>query len=155
MNNEETLTFDRSKLLPWLYNGFEYFLPIGTTHETLMGFVYQVTNMITGKKYIGKKQFFSSKSKQVKGKKKKFKVESDWETYCGSSENLLKDVILHGPENFKREILYLCKTKSEESYWENYEIFTQHVLLNPDKFFNEWTSCKIRRKHLGHMIVVK
>ena len=50
-----------------------------------IGFVYLITNLVNGKKYIGKKLFFSSKSKQVNGKKKKTKVESDWRKYYGSN----------------------------------------------------------------------
>jgi len=42
-----------------------------------IGFVYLITNLVSGRMYVGKKLFFSSKSKQVKGKKKKLKVESD------------------------------------------------------------------------------
>ena len=52
------------------------------------GFVYVITNQVTGKKYIGKKFFYSAKTKQIKGKKKKIKVPSDWQTYYGSNEEL-------------------------------------------------------------------
>ena len=139
----------------WVYQGKPYELPPEATHKDLMGFVYCITNRVTGKRYVGKKQFFSSKSKQVKGKKKKFKAESDWKTYCGSSEAVQAEIAQHGEESFDREILYLCKTKSEESYWETYEIFNRHVLLKPEEYYNEWVSCKIRRAHLSDLIVKK
>ena len=54
------------------------------------GFVYRITNNFTGKMYIGKKFFYSSKTKQVKGKKKKIKVFSDWQSYYGSNDELKK-----------------------------------------------------------------
>jgi hypothetical protein len=138
-------------LKPWIHLGREFnVLPSEWDHKIMMGFVYCITNTQNGKKYIGKKQFWSSKSKQIKGKKKKFKAESDWKTYCGSSEAVQKDLAKYGEAAFDREILYLCKTKSEESYWETYEIFSRHVLLKPERYYNEWVSCKIRRSHLTH-----
>ena len=75
--------------LTWTYNGAEF------TEEMISdnyGFVYLITNTLTGRKYIGKKFFYSSKTKVVKGKKKKFKVSSDWKTYYGSSAEVTKDV---------------------------------------------------------------
>ena len=72
-------------LNPWIYQGKEFKLPPEATYKDLAGFVYLLTNKVNGKKYIGKKLFFSAKSKQVKGKKKKFKVESNWHPeYRGS-----------------------------------------------------------------------
>ena len=94
--------------LNWQHNNTDF------TEEQIgenYGFVYRITNLKTGKKYIGKKFFYSSKTKQVKGKKKRLKVSSDWQTYYGSNEELKKDVIIHGKECFKREILHLCLSK--------------------------------------------
>ena len=82
------------------------------------GFVYLITNLANGRKYIGKKLFWFSRTKQVKGKKKRIKVASDWQTYYGSSDELQKDVILHGQDKFRRQILHLCKSKGECSYLE-------------------------------------
>ena len=69
--------------LNWKYKEQEF------TEEMIgdnYGFVYLITNTVNGRKYIGKKFFYSSKTKQVKGKKKRYKVFSDWQTYYGSSE---------------------------------------------------------------------
>jgi antitoxin component YwqK of YwqJK toxin-antitoxin module len=66
--------------------------------------VYQITNLTNGRKYIGKKFFYSAKTKQVKGKKKKIKVPSDWQTYYGSSDILKQDVLQLGHDKFNREI---------------------------------------------------
>jgi len=73
--------------------------------EGYIGFVYIITNKITGQKYIGKKlaQFKRTKP-PLKGKKLKRRsvVESDWREYWGSSDRLNADVLALGPENFTR-----------------------------------------------------
>ena len=111
------------------------------------GFVYLITHNQSGRKYIGKKFFTKSKTKQVKGKKKKIRVASDWETYWGSNTKLQEDVKLNGEEEYTREVLHLCKNRSECSYWETYEIFNRHALMS-ESYYNEWVSCRIRKAHL-------
>jgi hypothetical protein len=111
------------------------------------GFVYLITNMETNKKYIGKKLFYSSKTKTVKGKKKRYKVASDWQSYYGSNTELQDDVRMHGQSKFKREILYLCKTKSECSYLEAREQFTKNV-LESDDYYNSWIMVRVRKSNL-------
>ena len=130
--------------MTWLYDGNKF----GELPEQFYGFVYLITNNTTGKKYIGKKLFYSQKQRQVKGKKKKYKVESDWKDYYGSNEELIKDVELLGRDSFTRKIIRLCKTKGECSYFEAKYQFEYDVLLNPDLFYNTWIMCKIHRKHL-------
>lgn len=112
------------------------------------GFVYCITNKINGKQYIGKKLFWHKKTRIVKGKKKRYLAESDWKDYYGSSPLLLQDVQEHTKDNFQREILHLCKTKGECSYYEAKEQFKKDVLLNSDKYYNEWIIVKVHKKHL-------
>jgi hypothetical protein len=128
----------------WVFNEGE----VISIPEGCYGFVYKITNTETNKQYIGKKLFYSSKQRQVKGKKKKFKVESDWREYYGSNEQLLADVEILGKDKFKREILRFCKNKGESSYYEAMYQFELGVLLFPEKFYNTWIMCKIHRKHL-------
>ena len=111
------------------------------------GFVYLITHNPTGRKYIGKKFFTKAATRQVKGKRKKIRKSSDWEMYWGSNKKLQEEVKENGSENYTREILHLCKTRSECAYWETFEIFSRHALLN-DGYYNEWVSCKIRKDHL-------
>ena len=111
------------------------------------GFVYMITHLKTGRKYIGKKFFTKSKTKQVKGKKKRSRVSSDWITYWGSNKKLQEEVKENGEDQYVREILHLCKTRSECSYWETWEIFSRHALMH-ESYYNEWVSCRIRKDHL-------
>jgi hypothetical protein len=115
--------------------------------EEYYGFVYMITELATGKKYIGRKYLTKAKTKQVKGKKKRTRVKSDWEDYYGSNAELLKEIEVKGKDAFVREILHLCKTRSECNYWETYEILARHALLS-DSYYNAWVACKIRKDHL-------
>jgi hypothetical protein len=105
--------------------------------EDCVGFVYNITNLISGRKYIGKKlsKFSKTSYKTVtlkngtkKKKKIKSKIDSDWLTYYGSSDELNKDVLSLGKDNFSREILFFCKSKAECSYVEAREQFGRKVL---------------------------
>jgi len=120
--------------MQWTYKGRE----IDSIPEEFIGFVYLITNKTTNKKYIGKKLAKFIKTKPpLKGKKRKRRtlVESDWKDYWGSSENLQHDVVDLGPDNFTREILYLCTSKAEMSYLEAKEQFDRRV-LESDEYYN-------------------
>jgi hypothetical protein len=130
--------------MSWTYNQ----QVLSEIPEGYYGFVYNITNLLSNKQYIGKKFFYSQKQRQVKGKKKKYKAESDWKDYYGSNEELKNDVELHGKDNFSRTIIHLCKTKGECSYYEAKYQFQENVLLFPELFYNSWIMCKVHRKHL-------
>jgi hypothetical protein len=116
-----------------------------------IGFVYLITNTISGRAYIGRKLLKKRSSKPpLKGKKRKrrFITESNWRDYYGSSEELTADVTKLGADNFDREILMFCKSKGELNYWEAAHQFEKRVLFDPAKWYNGWISCKIHRTHL-------
>ena len=124
--------------------------------ENCVGFVYLITNKLTGRKYIGKKlaKFSRTTYKTVKlknGNKKKKKIrgkiESDWQTYYGSNEQLNKDVAQLGNENFTREILYYCKSKAECSYIEAREQFSRRV-LESDDWYNGHIQVRVHGSHI-------
>lgn len=120
--------------MQWKYNGNL----VEEIADQYIGFVYIITNLTNNKKYIGKKLAKFKKTRPpLKGKKRKRKslVESDWQSYWGSSEHLLADVDELGPENFSREILYFCTTRGELSYLEAKEQFDRGVLLT-DEYYN-------------------
>ncbi len=109
-----------------------------------VGFVYEITNLSTGRKYIGKKLFTRAKTRQVKKKKKRFRVESDWADYYGSNEELLKDVETLGKPLFYREILRICGSRAECSYYEAKYQFEADALLK-ESYYNRWLSVKVRQ----------
>ena len=130
--------------LNWQYDGKDFTEDlIGNNY----GFVYRITNLTNGRQYIGKKFFYSAKTKQVKGKKKRYKASSNWQTYYGSSDNLTKDVLQLGHENFNREILHLCLTKGECGYLEAKEQFRNNV-LETDNYYNSWIMVRVRKDHI-------
>ena len=130
----------------WYYNNELFEL----TPEDYQGFVYQITELHTNKKYIGKKNFWKPKILPVNKTRKRrvrTRIESDWKTYFSSSSQIQKLVEESGEEKFKREILKLCKTKGEMSYYEAKLQFENNVLFRDD-YYNEFIGCRVHSKHL-------
>lgn len=124
--------------------------------EDCVGFVYLITNNVSGRKYIGKKlaKFKKTTYKTVtlkNGKKKRNKIrgtmDSDWQTYYGSSVELSKDVESLGSENFTREILFYCKSKAECSYIEARTQFKHKVLESTD-WYNGHIQVRVHGSHI-------
>jgi Putative endonuclease segE, GIY-YIG domain len=128
----------------WLYENVE----LVEVPENIIGFVYIITNNLTGRKYIGKKLFTFAKRRVVKGKSKRFRAESDWKEYYGSNKELLHDVTTYGREHFSREILHLCRTKGQCSYYEAKIQFSLGVLEQPELYYNEQIRVRVHRSHL-------
>jgi hypothetical protein len=140
----------------WLYESQQ----VDQLPEDCVGFVYLITNALTGRKYIGKKlaKFSKTTYKVVKlknGNKKKkkirSKIDSDWQLYYGSSPELTKDIEKLGIENFSREILYYCRSKSECSYIEAREQFARKV-LESDDYYNGHIQVRVHGSHIKNKI---
>ena len=111
------------------------------------GFIYIITNLVNNKKYIGKKQIKTVKKlKPLKGRKNKrhFDIETDWKFYTSSSNELNKDILDIGKNNFNFEIIRFCESKFELSYYESKYEFDNNVLLRED-FYNGIINCRIGR----------
>jgi hypothetical protein len=122
--------------MQWTYQGNT----VEEIPEGKLGFVYLITNLITGQKYIGKKLAQFKRTKPPL--KRRSTVESDWRDYWGSSDRLNADVQALGPENFTREILYYCTSKAEMSYIEAREQFDRRV-LETDEYYNGIINCRV------------
>ena len=133
----------------WYYNNQE-FDPSEDELSEYVGFVYLITERFSGKMYVGKKFFWSKRRlPPLKGKTRKRTkiVQSDWRDYYGSNEELKLLVESTGGDAYHREILRLCKTKGECSYYEAKEQFDRDVLFSDD-YYNEFIGCKIHSKHI-------
>ena len=140
----------------WLYENTQ----IEMLPDDCVGFVYLITNNLTGRRYIGKKlaKFSKTSYKVVKlknGNKKKkrirSKIDSDWQLYYGSNTELNKDIERLGAENFTREILFYCRSKAECSYIEAREQF-RHQVLESDDYYNGQIVCRIHGSHIKNKI---
>ena len=140
----------------WFFENSE----ISALPEDCVGFVYLITNNLTGRKYIGKKLAKFSKTtyntvklKNGKKKRKKIrsKIDSDWQLYYGSNIELNKDIEQLGNENFTREILYYCRSKAECSYIEAREQF-RHRVLESDDYYNGQISVRVHGSHVKNKI---
>ena len=127
----------------WTYNN----KPFTEIPDGYVAFVYVITNTVTNRKYVGKKLFKFTRTSKKKGKRVKKQVDSDWIDYYGSNKELLSHVDLFGKEKFKREILYLCKSKGEASYMEAKEQFNRDALIS-ENYYNEWIMVRVRKSHI-------
>jgi hypothetical protein len=141
--------------MTWYYKG----VPVEEIDEKYTGFVYIITNLVTDKKYIGKKlsKFSKTNIRTVKlkngtKKKKKIrsKIESDWKTYWSSSKEVIDDVKILGEDKFKREILMFCLSKGTASYFEAKFQMQNEVLEHPDKWYNGIVNCRVHRSHIKY-----
>ena len=141
--------------MQWIYKN----QPVEQLPEECVGFVYIITNTVSGRMYVGKKlaRFKTTRYKmhtQKNGKKIRKKIRgavaSDWQEYYGSSDQLNRDVALLGRDQFRREILYYCRSKAECNYIEAREQFARKV-LESDQYYNG----HIRVRVHGSLIIGK
>ena len=128
--------------------------------ENCVGFVYKITNIKTGKFYIGKKSLYSNVRKKLTQKelaehtglgrkptKKLVTSESNWVVYWGSNKGILQEIKEEGIDSFRKEILKFCFNKKQLTYWEVHYQCINEVLLT-DKSYNDNVLAKFFRKDL-------
>jgi hypothetical protein len=142
--------------MTWLFENTQ----IETLPEDCVGYVYIITNTVSGRKYIGKKlakfskttyRVVKLKNGNKKRKKIRSKIDSDWQTYYGSNDELNKDIEILGSDKFTREILFYCKSKSECSYIEAREQF-RHQVLESDDYYNGQISVRVHGSHIKNKL---
>jgi len=114
-----------------------HWLTTETIPESPYGFIYLITNIVSNKKYIGKKQMVTTRKRpplKVKKRKRLDIIDTDWRTYTSSSAELNEDLKKIGKENFKFEILKFYNSKSALAYFEAKEQFDREVLLKEDYY---------------------
>lgn len=135
--------------MTWYYED-KPFEPNDDLLQDHVGFVYRIEEKTTGMKYIGKKLFWRTKTLPVtksRKRRKKTKIESDWRSYFGSNKTLLERTLENPEDDYRREILILCKTKGDCSYYEAKYQFENDVLFRDD-YYNEMIMCRVNTKHL-------
>ena len=144
----------------WLFEGTE----ITDLPDDKVGLVYLITNLDSGRRYIGKKlsKFSKVKYKVItqkngikKRKKIRSKIDSDWQTYWSSSPEVQADVKALGEDKFTREILYFADSKGSLSYLEAREQFARQALENPTNWYNGIIQCRIHRSHVVNVPPLK
>ena len=109
---------------PWHYKGTAF-----TSNDIgdFFGYVYRITNIESGRQYIGRKYFYQKR--KPKGGKRRITSESDWKRYYGSSDELKQDVREYGKDKFRREIISLHETLGKVNYEETKQLFLHNVLM--------------------------
>ena len=100
--------------------------------DTKYGFIYQITFLLTGQKYIGKKAYYSWNRTGTKKQK-----ESNWRSYTSSSKEVNELIKEYGLDWFHLEILQECCTKSCWSYAESNIMHKLDVLTARDPKWEE------------------
>ena len=135
---------------PWLYEGKPF-----TSDDIgdFFGFVYRITNLQSGRQYIGRKYFYQKR--KPKGGKRRVTSESDWKRYYGSSDELKQDVKEYGRDNFRREIISLHTTLGKVNYEETRQLFLNDVLTESlddgtPKYYNNNILGRYMKKDYGN-----
>lgn len=125
----------------WIYDGDPSDL------EGKLGFVYLITHLVSGRKYVGKKQMQKKlKRPPLKGKKRKriSTVETDWRTYNSSSPQLTEWIEREGEGAFEFRILSAHDSKSQLA-WEELKIQVENDVLRNDEWVNQCVNVRLSR----------
>lgn len=144
----------------WVFNN-NNIEDINQLPQNAYGFIYIITHIPTGRKYIGKKCLHNYTNKRLgkkeiaqqmgrgrKAKTKPLKKESDWKTYYGST-SYIKDLISENKQTeLSREIIEIAYSKKQLTYLEIKLQFVNGVLENPDIWINDNIGGRYFRKDI-------
>ncbi|MHB8123863.1 MAG: hypothetical protein ACYDG4_17205 [Desulfuromonadaceae bacterium] len=130
--------------MTWLYKGQPLETEESIPVPKAIGFIYLITQLSTGKRYIGRKLLTRAGRKTVNGKTKKIRLASDWQNYWSSSPDLKELIAAVGTEDFRREILVFVTSKGSLAYLEEKALYALGA-LETDSFFNGNIRSKIFR----------
>lgn len=108
---------------PWTFKGSPF---VSEDIDGMYGFVYRITNLQSGKQYIGRKYFWQHR--KPRGKSRRVKSESNWKKYYGSSDELNEERSKIGNDSFRREILSVHPTAGRVNFEETRQLFLHNVL---------------------------
>ena len=112
--DEKDTTIDYDN--PWYYQGTAF---TSADIGEFFGYVYCITNLITGKKYIGRKYFIQKRKPSGGGRRRQ--SESNWKALNADRKRL-------GKSSFSREIISLHRTAGKVNYEETRQLFIKNVL---------------------------
>ena len=129
----------------WKYHDKEILTEDDIPVDKAIGFIYIITQISTGRRYLGRKLLTKSSSKQVGGVKKKTRKASDWREYWSSSPKI-KEWIKEagGTDDFKREIILFVTSKGMLAYGEEACLYIVGA-LESDKWINDNIRSRIYR----------
>lgn len=144
----------------WEFKGKEV-SSIRQLPEGAKGIIYILT-FSDGKQYIGRKSLYSVRKKNF-GKKQLAEVtdkrkktyetvvkESDWLHY-NSSNKAIKEGLKEGKVILEsREIIKICFTDKQMTYYETQALFCYGVLEHPDNFYNDNILGKFYKRDLSY-----
>lgn len=140
-------------------------LNVPENYDDYVGFVYLITELDTGMKYIGKTSFWyiekrkptkyilkngkykkNKKGERILNKrtnKKHIRKETDWRNY-NSSNKLLQEKIVENPVNYRKEILSCHKTVTDLLIEETYLQIMTYKQGKWNDYYNEVINLRVR-----------
>ena len=141
----------------WLYQDKEV-KELTDMPENTFGFIYEVTHLPTGRKYLGRKQLISVQKKALGkrelalqtdkrlSKKKTVTKETDWKTYYGSHPEIKQMIKDKKQSEFSREILIFVPSKKQLTYYEDKYLYMKGAIEPGSTYFNDNISGRFFKK---------
>jgi len=103
------------------------------------GFVYTITHKETGRKYIGKKVYWSKRTEKIKGstRRRHKRTASDWKKYTGSCKPLNAEIKEQGMDMYDFKIVFQGETRTAINYQEAKRQFMTDCIYSED-YYNDY-----------------